>query len=325
MTDKNDKQKPKKALGRGLSALMGDYELDGTAAQSAVQSGNSLPIEQLRPGRFQPRRHFDDDAIQELSDSIKANGLFQPIIVRHLEKSSYEIIAGERRWRASKLAGLHEVPVIIHKLDDKQALAIALLENIQRENLSPIEEAEGYQRLMKEFDYTQETLATELGKSRSHIANLMRLLTLPEDVKRLVASGELKMGQARALIGQDEASALAQHIIEKKLSARQAEKLAKGWGTRTTVSAKTPANGNAPSAKNTNDTQFSSFHTNNQGVEKDPDVVALEQALMQRIGVRVEIEESVSEEGGSGRVALYFDTLEELDKIFQHLQRRENA
>lgn len=319
----SETNKSKRALGRGLSALMGDFQLDDNKDASgktpAKQSTTSLPVSQLRPGRFQPRRHFDDAAIEELSASIKTNGVFQPIIVRFLEQNSYEIIAGERRWRAAKLAELSEVPVLIHELTDKQALAVALLENIQRENLSPIEEAEGYQRLMKEFDYTQEALAKELGKSRSHVANLMRLLGLPEDVKKSVSAGELSMGHARALIGQDEASDLAQHIIQKKLSVRQAEKLAKGWGSRKDNSLKATKQ---PAKKA--DTQFSSF-TSTGSTEKDPDILALEQSLMEKIGVRVEIEESLSEEGGSGRVGLYFDTLEELDRIFQHLQTREKS
>ena len=321
----SDNKKPKRALGRGLSALMGDFDLDQSTSTSSENKKESaqqtLPVTQLRPGRFQPRRHFDDAALEELSASIKSNGLFQPIIVRYLEQNSYEIIAGERRWRASKLAGLTNVPVLIHNFDDKQALAVALLENIQRENLSPIEEAEGYQRLMKEFDYTQEVLANELGKSRSHVANLLRMLTLPEDVKRLISSGELKMGQARALIGQESASELAQQIIQKKLSARQAEKLAKGWGTRKPTTPKTSSK-----TTNINDTQFSSLHANSASPinePKDPDVLALEQSLMAKIGVRVQIDETVDEAGGSGRVGLYFDSLEELDRIFQHLQMKD--
>ncbi len=321
MSDNNNKQK--RALGRGLSALMGDFQLDDAsdATKSTARTNSStLPVTQLRPGRFQPRRHFDDAALEELSESISNNGLLQPIIVRHLEASSYEIIAGERRWRASKAAGLNEVPVIIYDLDDKQALAVALLENIQRENLSPIEEAEGYQRLMKEFEYTQEVLARELGKSRSHVANLLRLLTLPEDVKKRIAIGDLSMGHAGALIGKDDAAELAAHIIEKRLSVRQAEKLAKGWGSRKNKNS-TPA----PSTPSANDTQFVSFHaaSNAQVQEKDPDILVLETTLTEQIGVRVEIEEAVSDAGGSGRVALYFDTLEELDRIFQHLQKRE--
>jgi ParB family transcriptional regulator, chromosome partitioning protein len=201
-------------LGRGLSALFGE-ESDDLAAADRQRVGKSVPIGFLRAGKFQPRHRFDDDALRALADSIREKGVLQPLLVRRDGSNSYEIIAGERRWRAAQLAQLHEVPVIIKELDDRAALEIALVENIQRADLTVLEEAEGYRRLMAEFGHTQEALATSVGKSRSHVANMMRLLGLPEAVKQLLDSGALSAGHARALLNAADPAGLAREIVRR--------------------------------------------------------------------------------------------------------------
>jgi ParB family chromosome partitioning protein len=297
----------KRALGKGLSALMGDYQLD---KQEKSSSGNekktSLPISQLKPSRFQPRRHFESDALNELSESIKQNGLLQPIIVRNISDTEYEIIAGERRWRAAAAAGLTDIPVLIKELSDKEAFAVALLENIQRENLSAIEEAEGYRKLMEEFSYTQEELAKELGKSRSHIANLLRILSLPEEIKTYIDEGKISMGHARALVGHAEPSALAQQIITKQLNVRQAEQLAK-----------------APDKKEKKQTRTDKnklFVDQNKISSKSDDTLSLEKALSTHLNLQVEIDEPSLVSGDSSRIILHYKTLEQLDYILRRLQ-----
>src|SRR5712692_674406 len=214
-------------LGRGLSALFGEAgaEFDTADRQAA---GKTVPIGFLRAGRFQPRHRFDDDALRALAESIREKGVLQPLLVRrHATLANhYEIIAGERRWRAAQLAQLHEVPVVVKDLDDRSALEIALVENIQREDLTALEEAEGYRRLMEEFAHTQEALSKAVGKSRSHVANTMRLLALPDAVKQLVDAGELSAGHARALLNATDPAGLAREIVRRGLNVRQAERLA---------------------------------------------------------------------------------------------------
>src|SRR3954468_5299571 len=221
-----DQNKRRSNLGRGLNALFGE------AAPEDFEPGEKgkqkhLPIEFVTPGRFQPRRKFDQEAIQSLVDSVRERGVLQPLLVRqHPDDGSiFEIIAGERRWRAAQLAGLHQVPVVIRELTDREALEIALIENIQRQDLTALEEAEGYKRLMDEFGHTQEVLAKALGKSRSHIANMLRLLTLPLQVKQMVQDGSLTAGHARALLSVDDPVTTAQQVIEKGLNVRQVEQL----------------------------------------------------------------------------------------------------
>jgi ParB family chromosome partitioning protein len=191
-------------LGRGLSALFGEEAEDYAETEAARQS-NMMPISNLRPGRFQPRHDFDDDQMDTLVQSVRAHGILQPLLVRHDpdDPNSYEIVAGERRWRAAQLARLHEVPVIVKELTDSGALEIALIENIQRQDLNPLEEAEGYKRLISEFEHTQDALSRAVGKSRSHIANTLRLLNLPGSVKKMLVGGELTAGHARALLNLD--------------------------------------------------------------------------------------------------------------------------
>ncbi|WP_047391051.1 ParB/RepB/Spo0J family partition protein [Chitinibacter sp. ZOR0017] len=212
-----------KGLGRGLDALMGD-----TAAQDTLKT---LPVTALQPGKYQPRTLMNEAALLELADSIRAQGLMQPVLVREIAPERYEIIAGERRWRASQLAGLSEIPALVREIADEAALAMALIENIQRENLNPLEEAVGIQRLMDEFGLTQEAAAQALGKSRPAIANLLRLLNLVEPVRELLLEGQLDMGHARALLGlpverQHEA---ARHVVIKGLTVREVEALVKKW------------------------------------------------------------------------------------------------
>jgi len=218
-------EKNKKGLGRGLMSLFGDQPV---GVEKKIESNNtylSISISDLEPNKFQPRKHFDEKKIEELAQSIKKNGLIQPIAVRPGKNNVYEIIAGERRWLAAQKAGLHDVPVIVLKLNDTQSLELAIIENIQREDLNSIEEAKGYDRLMKEFKYDHVKLTDFMGKSRSHISNTLRLLTLPTEVIKLVDEGKLTAGQVRPLIGRFNAVQIAQSIIKENLSARSIENL----------------------------------------------------------------------------------------------------
>lgn len=216
-------------LGKGLGALLDDAAVSTVEQGSTTTPEQSLSVNKLRPSSIQPRREFDDEALQSLSQSIRSQGIIQPLLVRPMPDGMYEIIAGERRWRASKMAGLVDVPVVIRELDDGKALEIAIVENVQRDNLNAIDEADGYLRLVNEFNYTHEEMARVTGKSRSHITNMMRLLALPEKIKTLVMAKELSMGHARALLGLSEDESLqmriAKQIIKKGLSVREAENL----------------------------------------------------------------------------------------------------
>ena len=213
-----------RGLGRGLSALFGDDEAPAAAPQKQ-DNLRTLPIEQLKPSRFQPRRHFDAESLEALTQSVREKGILQPILVRHdpADPNRYEILAGERRWRAAQAAQLHEIPVILREIDDRGASEIALIENIQRQDLNAIEEGEGYRRLIEEFGHTQEELGRALGKSRSHIANTMRLLNLPDDVRAMVIDGRLSAGHARAILTSVNPLALAQLVIADGMSVRQIE------------------------------------------------------------------------------------------------------
>lgn len=227
----SDMEAKKLPLGRGLSALLGESMETESAAPGAVFS---LPTLDLKPGKFQPRYRFDDNKLTTLIDSIREKGIIQPLVVRPLDKgigeignTSYEIIAGERRWRAARTLNLESVPVIIREYSDREALEIALIENIQRDDLTPIEEAEGYQRLLGEFNYTQEELARSIGKSRSHVANMLRLNQLPTHIKDMIQDGKISAGHARTLVNADNIEELAQNIIDNNLNVRQAEQLRK--------------------------------------------------------------------------------------------------
>lgn len=303
-----------KGLGRGLSSLMGEAALvevmPNAAAKPAAkfEAGDvmRLPLTQLQPGKYQPRRHFDEAALTELSASITKHGLMQPIMVREIAKNAYEIIAGERRWRAAKMAKLNEVPVIIRAASDEQALELALIENIQRSDLNPLEEAAGYQRLMDEFGYTQEKLAPIVGKSRSHIANLLRLLKLPEGIKQRIDSGELTMGHARALLMAKDPELLAQQIIEIGLSVRQAEERAKGI---------MPIE-NAATATMISLPKQRPQILRRTGPAKSEDVMQLENMLADSLGLRVAIDTRGAQ---AGEVVISYESLSQLDEILRRL------
>lgn len=296
-----------KSLGRGLSALLGDDDLDLNVAlndtpvpqaestTTPAASTLKVDINQIAPSPYQPRTEFDEEALKALSASIQEKGVLQPLLVRKVS-SGYELIAGERRLRASKLAGLSEVPVIIKDMDDKEVLEVALVENLLRENLSAIEEAEGLQRLIDEFSHTQEALSQIIGKSRSHIANTLRLLSLPESVQNLVKEGKLSAGHARNLVGLENAEELAQLIIKKDLNVRQVEDLVNKLKNGTPSK---PAK-----------------------LEKDSDIADIEKDLKKSLGLRISI--SPNKQGG-GKVVLQYGSVAELDMIIDILeQKRKN-
>jgi ParB family chromosome partitioning protein len=281
-------------LGRGLSALLGDVPPPAQAAEApAPRATNTLPIAHLHPGSSQPRRNFDDVELDALAASIAERGILQPILVRPDAKQpgEFEIIAGERRWRAAQKARLHEVPVIIREMDDESALEVALVENVQRQDLNVMEEAEGYRRLMDEFGHTQETLAKAVGKARSHIANIVRLLNLPDEVRRMVRDGVLSFGHARALGGAPDAVALALRVARDGLNVRQTEKLAR------------EAEGGGKA------------HAPKPPKQKDRDTIALEQALSDLLGLHVTIDGA----GEKGKLVIQYDKLEQLDMVIARL------
>jgi len=288
-------------LGRGLSALFGDadasYQPPAARAPDATPpkagSLQKLPVTWLKSGIFQPRRHFDEEALQELALSIRERGILEPLLVRALPhaRDSYEIIAGERRWRAAQIAGLHEVPALIRELTDREALEFGIIENVQREDLSPLEEGEGYKRLLEEFGHTQDALAKIVGKSRPHITNMLRLLTLPAGVRQLIAEGKLTTGHARALVPAKNPLALAQEIVRKGLNVRQAETLAK---------------------RDQDNPEIHKKRANPQ----EADVIALEKELERVIGLKVKI----TTKGKSGTLALHYTDLDQLDDIIKKLR-----
>jgi ParB family transcriptional regulator, chromosome partitioning protein len=296
-----------KGLGKGLSALIAENHVQTAApvkSSDAAASGvYTLAANKLHAGKYQPRSHFNEAALTELSESIRKNGIMQPIIVRASSKieGRYEIVAGERRWRAAQLAQINEVPVIIREIGDKQALELAIVENIQRQDLSPIEEANGYQRLLEEFEYTQEELASTVGKSRSHIANLLRLLSLPDEIREMLENNELTMGHARALIGVPGAVELAKDIVRKGLNVRQVEQFSRevqGVEKKTVTRSGSNSSGQyrAP-------------------VHKDPDIIALEESLSENLGLKV----SINDRGQSGELVIAYDSLSQLDEILRRL------
>tara|TARA_B100000795_G_scaffold268025_1_gene254113 strand:- start:938 stop:1786 length:849 start_codon:yes stop_codon:yes gene_type:complete len=275
-----DSNKIKKGLGRGLSSLIGETKLE--------TSINKLPISDLISNKFQPRQIFEEGNLQDLTNSIKERGIIQPIIVRRSadQNSKYEIIAGERRWLAAQKAGLHEVPVVITDVDDLKSLEFAIVENVQRQDLNAIEEARGYQRLIKEFLYDQEKVAKFIGKSRSHIANFLRLLTLPAEVLKLVEAKKLSVGHAKILVGLNNIESIAKKIIEKKLSVRQSEKLV----------------------------QIFKIKKQNFKSLKDPNLKALELSIMDKIGLNVFIK---NKKNNTGSLVVEYKELDQLNKIIE--------
>ncbi|MGJ8619557.1 MAG: ParB/RepB/Spo0J family partition protein [Methylophilaceae bacterium] len=277
-----------KGLGRGLDALLaGDVESDRNGLRM-------LPVNQLQPGKYQPRSHMDENALHTLADSIKSQGIMQPILVREIASERYEIIAGERRWRASQLAGLEEVPVLVREIEDESALQMALIENIQRENLNPLEEALGIKRLIDEFAMTHEKAANAVGRSRVAVSNLLRLLTLANGVQGMLMENKLDMGHARALIGLDAAQQvmLANKIVQENLSVREVEGIVKKTGE--TEQKKTPK------------------------VTINPDIAALQNTLSETLGAGVNI---AAKANGSGTLKINYSNLDQLDEIIKKISR----
>jgi ParB family chromosome partitioning protein len=291
--DKTPRRRPG-GLGRGLSALLGDEP----SPEAAPRGTREVPIEKLHPNRYQPRTSFNEEAIKDLAESIKARGILQPILVRpsSTREGDYEIVAGERRWRAAQRARLHMVPVLEKGLSDDESLEIAIVENVQRQDLSPVDEARGYRRLVDEFGHSQQEVADTVGKSRSHVANMMRLLSLPPKVQALLDDGALSMGHARALITSENAEWLAQQIIEKGLNVRQAEDLAR----------------NAPAEGSTRKPAKPG---------KDADTRALESQLSGALGLKV----SIDHKGTSGgSVTIRYRNLDQLEDVTSRLASRLN-
>jgi ParB family chromosome partitioning protein len=286
--------KKKKGLGRGLMSLFGDQEIT-VPKGDAKTDYLSISISNLVANKFQPRTYFDKEKIEELAQSIRQNGLIQPIIVRpHSEEGVYEIIAGERRCMAAQNAGLHEVPVVVLKINDVQALELAIVENIQREDLNVIEEAKGYDRLMKEFSYDHEKLADFMGKSRSHISNTLRLLTLPEEVIKMVDEGKLTAGQVRPLVGRYNAKEIANSILKEKLSARSVENLVKNQKN---------SEGKKGSSKS----------------KTDPNVLLAQRQIEESLGLKTKV---VSKKNNSGKVLIEFNNLEQFEMLSKRLLKK---
>lgn len=286
----------KKGLGRGLSALMADVTEAEAASESAGSTGahraeSIVPIEKIHPNPDQPRQTFVEDDLRDLANSIREKGVIQPLIVRQADGGNYQIVAGERRWRAAQLAQLHELPVLVREFDDTEVLEIAIIENIQRADLNPVEEAQGYRQLMDRFGHTQEKMAEALGKSRSHIANLLRLLNLPDAVQVFLRDGKLSSGHARALVTADDPEGLARKVIAGGLSVRQTEVLAKKGADEKPTKAKSRPT----------------------GITKDADTVALEGDLSAALGMKVALNHPSGAESGS--ITIKYDSLDQLDEL----------
>ena len=287
----------KRVLGKGLSALLGD----GVPELEKNELVKIVNIDKIEARDDQPRKKFDYDKIKELADSISNNGLLQPIIVCATADGKYKIIAGERRWRACKIAKIYDIPVIVKELGDKEIIEVSLIENIQREGLSIMEESEGYERLVKEFGYTQEKLAEKLSKSRSHLANLLRLNQLPQSIKDKISEGLLTMGHARCLINHEQSEIIASHIIENELSVRQTEEIVRNWSKNEYD--KTPER----------DTRVGKKFLKQGGKENDLQLLA--KSLSERFNIKVTIEDySIG-----GKLIFHYGSLEELDSILSRL------
>ena len=296
----------RRGLGRGLDALLGGaQQRTGESGAAPVEvaprdagaAPDSLAVDLIGRGRFQPRRDFDEDKLRELADSIRAQGVVQPIVVRPVGGGRYEIVAGERRWRAAQLAGLHEIPVVIREIDDRRAMAVALIENIQRDDLNPLEEAGALRRLLDEFGLTHQQIAEALGKSRASVSNLLRLLDLNDEVKAMVDAGELEMGHARALLGLKGAaqSRAAREVVDQGLSVRATEQLVRrlldGAAAEQAAKPKKPQ-------------------------VLDPDVRRLQEHLSEKLGAKVLIQRGKS---GRGKLVISYSSLDELDGIIDHI------
>ncbi len=312
MVESDNIDPKKRGLGRGLDAIFGEDEAPTVSRETnddeafPDMSANdiigedlkrrSLPVEWLKPCAFQPRKYFDEGALEDLAKSIAMHGVLQPIVVRPVEDevNQYEIIAGERRWRAAQMVQLHEVPVTLQYLDDEAVLEIALIENLQREDLTPIEEAKALQELMDRHGHTQEKLSVTIGKSRSAIANILRLLQLPESVQNMVAKGELSAGHARNLVGQENAEELAKQILSDNMSVRDVEGLIKSSKNKS-IKAKSPKK------------------------DKGVNTVALEEEMTRILGMSVSI--NASSKGGSGHIKIDYQSLDQLDDVLRRLSK----
>ncbi|MGB7244575.1 MAG: ParB/RepB/Spo0J family partition protein [Sulfitobacter sp.] len=285
----------RRGLGRGLSALMADVaETEQVAAAGPSSAEQMIPIERIAPNPEQPRKRFEQGDLDDLAASIKEKGVIQPLIVRDTGSGMFEIVAGERRWRAAQLAKLHELPVIVRSFTDVEVLEVAIIENIQRADLNPVEEAAGYRQLMDRFGHTQEKMAEALGKSRSHIANLLRLLNLPDDVLEYLRKGELSAGHARALVTTDTPSELARQIISGGLSVRATEALVK-------------------KAASGYDSGVAKRGSTSKAKEKDADTKALEGDLSANLGMKVVITHGAN--GEAGQMSLHYNSLDQLDEL----------
>jgi len=284
----------RRGLGRGLSALLGDAPSSGEQPESG-RVARMIAIDRLKPSPCQPRRHFDDEAFMALVGSVREKGVLQPLLVRPDPDAEghFEIVAGERRWRAAQQAQLHEVPAVVKTLTDRETLEVALVENLQREDLTPLEEAEAYRRLLEEFGHTQEVLARVIGKSRSHIANMIRLLGLPEPVRRMLDEGQISAGHARTLVNSENPLELAREIVRRDLNVRQAEDLTR----KRQVPAAARPGAMAP---------------------KDANLAALEAELSEALGLKVSVS---AKKGGAGRIAIDYDAPEQLDDVLRRLRR----
>lgn len=285
----------KRGLGKGLDALLGDRRSSELGAIDGNEELRFLPVDLIQRGQYQPRTDFNPEALQDLANSIKSQGVVQPILVRPVGKSDkYEIIAGERRWRAAQLAGLHEIPVVLRQIDDQAAMCMALIENIQREDLNPLEQAQGLARLLQEFDMTHEAIADAVGRSRSTVSNLLRLLDLDNEVKKLLGSGKLEMGHARALLALTDRDQLnaAQQVVKQALSVRATETL-----VRQALA------GKGRKKKKTS--------------PRDPDILRLESDLSARLGAAVNIRHG---RNGKGLLEIRYNSLDEFDGILKHIK-----
>ncbi|NSZ18300.1 ParB/RepB/Spo0J family partition protein [Agrobacterium vitis] len=286
----------KRRLGRGLAALIGemDQPVPVDESRAVVSADRMVPIEFVSRNPRNPRRYFDETVLQELAGSIRQHGIVQPVVVRTIATGRYEIIAGERRWRAAQLAGLVEIPVIVRDVDDRTALELAIVENVQRADLNPLEEAMGYEQLIAEHGYTQNDLGEIIGKSRSHVANSLRLLKLPDPVRDMLADGSLSAGHARALVSTSDPNSLARQIVSKGMSVRDAERLAQ------------------------NDIKGQGQPKPHLAPAKDSDTVALERSLSDRLGLDV----SINHKAGGGQLRINYKTLEQLEEICRLLEAR---
>ena len=275
--------KLKKGLGRGLSSLIGDSKVKNNI--------NKLSIHKLVRNKFQPRKIFNKESLEDLTNSIRERGIIQPIVVRPSNDENYEIIAGERRWLASQKAGLHEVPVVLLEIDDVKSLEFSIVENVQRQDLNPIEEAQGYQRLIDDFSYNQEKISKFIGKSRSHIANSLRLLNLPKEVISLVENEKISAGHARSLVGLSNAEQIARKIVDKKLTVRQSENLVRAL-------------------RNSKNYKVKPL--------KDPNILGLEKSIEDKIGLKVEIK---ANKNNSGTLSFEYKTLDQLEKLIEIIKK----